>query len=184
MCYKRDCAYLVEEYCLSGNCIAFGCPENCKFYNTIINVRHTSLVGKPVLLSNTNYGKLSNTQQNLLNELNQNRFLKKNKQIEKIKITMKDLSCITAVTGLEYSLFERNDLYILVKGSNCSVYLKKDEIAYLTNNYFKWVGHTHPGYDNYCLYPSEGDRKVLSLFSQESSCIYNSVGNFIIFDKE
>lgn len=131
MCYKRDCINFTENYYLLGECIAFGCPANCRLYNTVINARHTSLVVKPILLANTSYGKLSSTQRKILNELEQDRLLKKNKQIE--KITMKDLSCLTAVTNLEYSLFERNDMYILVKGSKHSVYLKKDEIAYLTN---------------------------------------------------
>lgn len=183
-CYKKDCMHFFENQCLMEKCIAFACPDDCELYNVVINIRHTSLIGKPALLVNSSYGKLSSTQQKLLNDLREERFLKIEKRFDKLKITMKDLSCMTAVTDLEFSLFERNDMYILVKGTNHSVPLRKDEAGYLVNSHFKWIGHTHPGHSKYCLYPSDGDRRMLMLFSQESSTIYNSIGDFLIFDKE
>ena len=150
----------------------------------IIQNRNTHIVGKPNLLYNYSEAKLSRTQRFLLDEFKSNRIIKINKKKANINVTMKDISALTAITGLEYGLFERNDIYIIVKGTYNSIYLNERESAKLINGKFKWIGHTHPGNSFNCLIPSDGDYNTLKMFKQKRSTIYNSVGDYYVFGEE
>ena len=48
---------------------------------------------------------------------------------------------------------------------------------------FRWSGHTHPWIDIFVMIPSTGDKEILKCFSQNSSVIYDSKGNFRTFEK-
>lgn len=146
--------------------------------------RNTSVIGKPSLIYNTEFGKLSNTQLKVLKLLEKDNIVEINKSLNNVKITMKDLSCMTAHTGLEYGLFERNDKYIVVKGTERGINIDKKASTTIINGKYKWVGHTHPGNTLNCLMPSDADYKVLKLLNQKSSIIYNSIGRYYIFEKE
>lgn len=92
----------------------FRCSTNDKIENIIqdsivIQTRKTHMVGKPAVIYRYSFGKISNTQQTLLNELANKDCIEIDKKKSNIKITMKDLSVLTAVTGVEYTLFERSD---------------------------------------------------------------------------
>lgn len=146
--------------------------------------RNTSLVGKPNLIYNYSFSKLSKTQKFILDQLEINNPATINKLRYSVKITLKDLSALTAYTGLEYSLFERNDSYVIAKGTKQGMHLSSKDSAKLLNGKYKWVGHTHPGNTFWCLMPSDSDYDTLKLFNQQKSTIYNSVGKFYIFERE
>lgn len=130
--------------------------------------RNTSVIGKHSLIYNTEFGKLSNTQLKLLKLLESDNIVRINKSFDNVKITMKDLSCMTAYTGLEYGLFERNDSYIIVKGNERGINISKKVSTDIINGKYKWVGHTHPGDTLNCLMPSDADYKVLKLLNQKA----------------
>lgn len=152
--------------------------------NLIIETRRTSQLGKPRLLSLTQYGELSLKQKKLLELLKNNVYVRIDKKTFNINITMKDLSCLTAYTGLEYSLFERNDKYILVKGGATGMNLGVKLSSEIINGKYRWEGHTHPGYTRNSLMPSSSDYNVLKLLHQKRSAIYNSCGDYLIYELE
>jgi hypothetical protein len=47
---------------------------------------------------------------------------------------------------------------------------------------YKWSGHTHTGVEAFARTPSDGDYKVLAMFPQKQSAIYDMTGNFDKFD--
>lgn len=149
-----------------------------------INKRNTHLVRKPKVLYNYSFGKLSKTQQQLLDMLNEKDSIEIDKKRYNIKVTMKDLSSLTAVTGVEYALFERNDKYIIFKGNSYSIHLSNNIMAMLVNQRYTWVGHTHPGREFNCLMPSDGDYETLKMLNQKRSMIYNSVGDYYVFEED
>ena len=93
-------------------------------------------------------------------------------------------SCLTAYTNVEFSLFERTDSYYLIMGTHTGVHLTPNFISRLIGMKYKWIGHTHPGTTPLCLYPSPCDYEVLNTLNQESSAIYNSVGEYYVFDRK
>lgn len=149
-----------------------------------IKRRRTPNIGKPALLVASAYGELSLKQKNLLEQFKGSSILRINKKISNIKVTMKDMACLTAVTGFEYALFERNDKYIIVQGTKYNIELSKKLVAEIVNNKYTWVGHTHPGYDIICTMPSDDDYTVLKMLGQKQSVIYNSIGHAHTFGIE
>lgn len=107
-----------------------------------------------------------------------------NKKEINLDVNMKDLSCLTAYTGLEYSLFSRNDKLILIKGTKTGMNLNSSLSFEILNKRYKWEGHTHPGFTKNCLIPSSSDYNVLKFLNQKKSIIYNSVGDYFIFELE
>lgn len=153
----------------------------------IIENRNTRIVGKPNLLHNYTFAKLSATQKKILEEINKlgkDKLLVIDKKQVNIKINMLDLSALTARTGVEFSLFERPDKYIVVMGTSHGIYLGDDEVAFLSNGKYKWIGHTHPGSGFNCLIPSDSDFETLNRLNQKKSVIFNSVGEYYIFGEE
>lgn len=149
-----------------------------------IRSRRTHSIGKPWVIANLAKENLSLTQRKILERLQNNNHCKFNKSVDNISIDMKDLSALTAYTGVEFSLFERNDIYIVYRGTPTGVNIADSEAIYLINNKFKWVGHTHPGSTALCLTPSDDDYETLKRFNQKRSVIYNSVGDFFILEIE
>lgn len=149
-----------------------------------IQNRSTSSVGRPGLIYKSSLGRMSLTQKKLLEKIRDRAKVVINRKDEKIKTDMIDLSVLTACTGLEFALFERNDRYVVFKGSATSIHLSKNELAKLLNGKYKWVGHIHPGDTFNCLMPSDGDYNTLRLFNQRHSVIYNSIGHYYVFGEE
>lgn len=72
----------------------------------IISGRQSYLVGKPNTLIIFDKARLSKTQLSILDRFNQSTldYIVITKKIDSIKITMKDIACLTAVTNIEYAL--------------------------------------------------------------------------------
>lgn len=152
-----------------------------------INNRYNAIVGKPDLLFNYTFAKLSCTQKNIYEQCKKagiHQVVMYDKHNDNIKITMKDLSALTAYTGVEFSLFERPDKYIVVMGTKTGIALSNKITALISNGKYKWIGHTHPGHDVICLTPSDSDYYVLNKLNQKRSVIYNSVCMYYIFGEE
>ena len=153
----------------------------------MINNRNTAVVGKPNLLYNYTFAKLSCTQRKIYKQCKKvgiNKIVMYNKHNDNIKITMKDMSALTAYAGVEFSLFERPDKYIVVMGTKTGISLSNKITALISNGRYKWVGHTHPGSNFNCLIPSDSDYDVLNKLNQKRSVIYNSVCMHYIFGEE
>lgn len=99
-------------------------------------------------------------------------------------VDMLDLAAFTAVTGDEFALFRKEDKHLIVRGNKSEVNIDANDARQLNEQRYKWVGHTHPGFDCACLTPSDGDYYILECFDQESSVIYNSLGERQQFYKE
>ena len=152
--------------------------------NITINSRKTSVVGKPRAVYTLVDGKPSGTQIRILNLIDNKKAIELDKKKYNIKITMQDLSVMTAITGLEYALFERSDKYLIHKGNSSSVEFTDSEIKYIKSKMYKWVGHTHPGDTRRCLTPSKGDYDLLKALGQKRSMICNSIGMYYVFEEE
>ena len=153
----------------------------------IIENRHTRIVGKPNLIYNYGFAKLSTTQKKLLEKLEKigkDKLLVIDKNHDNIKTTMQDLSALTAYAGVGFSLLDRGDKCVVTMGSSRGIYLDNNDVAFLSNGKYSWIGHTHPGNDFNCLMPSDGDYETLSRLNQKKSAIFNSVGEYYIFGEE
>lgn len=149
-----------------------------------ISNRNTPIVGKSRLIYNYNFAKLSKTQQYLVKALKDQKILEIDKHKDNMNIRMTDLSAMTAYTGIEYSLFARNDKFIIVAGNSTGMFLREKEAIYLLNKRYTWVGHTHPGNNFNCMIPSDADYDTLHFFNQRQSVIFNSVGEHYLFGEE
>lgn len=149
-----------------------------------IHTRHTSETGKPALIYNSDYGRLSKNQKLLLTSFDENGIARFDRYTDSISVKMKDLSCLTAYTGKEYSLFSRNDRQYLVVGTEKGIKIPEDLSNTLIQTGYKWSGHTHVGITDFCLLPSDADYETLRKFRQKKSVIYNSVGNYYVFGEE
>lgn len=143
-------------------------------------INRNSAAGKPqaIRIFGTD---LNNRQRRLLE-----RLPKRNSRIvvKKREATMKDLSALTAQTGVEYAMFTRGNERLIIKGHEVGVDIDVDEAKRLWAQGYKWSGHTHPGDDNLTLIASSGDYAILKEFHQESSVIYNSMGERSVFYDE
>lgn len=124
---------------------------------------------------------LNNRQQKLLEslpEFGSKVIVKKN------DVSMKDLSALTAKTGVEFAMFSKNGERLIMRGNTIRVPVNQIGAAELAEQGYRWAGHTHPGDSILCLKASPGDKLVLEKFDQEQSVIYNSKGQFEVFGKE
>ena len=156
-------------------CVEFGVFE----MNTGVNIEQRtpgSLVGKPTTLAHMQGAKPSPKQRRLLELLDGVTYIELSKSKNCIKVLMSDLCVLTLLTELEYALFERNDSYIIFKGTKHHIPLSSKWVTRLRAGRYKWVGHTHVGMDVFCLAPSAGDYETLRALGQEQSFVYNSVG--------
>lgn len=156
--------------------------QNIDYSQLSLNIgnRRTDRVGKPLILSVSTEGRLSLTQKKLLEKFKVKDKVYINRHTDKIKVDMVDLSCMTSVTKVEYSLFERPDSYIIYKGTDRGIHISNDDYIKLLNGRYKWVGHTHVGYDFFCLQGSDGDYETLKKMHQKQSVIFNCVGQYNI----
>ena len=98
--------------------------------------------------------------------------------LKKRDVSMLDLSAITAKTGDEFAMFTRKGKRLIVRGDNHNVPIGKMDAIRPRNDGYQWSGHTHPGFGDTSLIPSDGDRQILEAFEQSKSALYNSAGRF------
>lgn len=103
--------------------------------------------------------------------------------VGKKNVNLADLSALTTVTGDEFALFTKGHERLVIRGNSRSVNVDLNRAKSLCDDGYKWSGHTHPGYDFNCLAASQGDYEILQCFSQQFSVIYNSKGEFLIFER-
>lgn len=140
-----------------------------------IEQRHTGK-GSPGAISHFGVS-LNNRQKKILDSLPE---YDSRVTVPKKSVSMKDLSALTAETGVEYAMFTKGNERMIIRGSAGKVNIGEREAEELKRAGFKWSGHTHPG-DATVLQASAGDYHILSIFGQASSVIYNSLGDHYIF---
>lgn len=104
--------------------------------------------------------------------------------IDKKSVSMSDLSALTAKTGDEFALFTKGGKRLVIRGKPYMVNIDIERARELSALGYRWSGHTHPGDDTFCMFPSQGDKDILKQFNQKTSVIYNSKGQYSTFEKE
>ena len=102
--------------------------------------------------------------------------------INKGDVNLKDLAALTAKTGDEFAMFTRGSQRMIIRGNASAVYIDGAMAQELYNAGFKWSGHTHPGIGVNVKFASEGDMYILEQFNQTQSVIFDSQGNFSVFE--
>ena len=102
--------------------------------------------------------------------------------VKKADVSMKDLSALTAKTGVEFAMFTKDNQRLIVRGDDVSVNIDVEEAKELAKQGYKWSGHTHPGADDLTKMASAGDVEVLKAFGQDRSVIYDSMGRYEVFE--
>ena len=123
---------------------------------------------------------LDNRQQKVLDELPETGS---RAVFGKEDVSMLDLSALTAKTGDEFAMFTLGNKRIVIRGDERNIVLPEKEVNQMIAQGYKWSGHTHPGGSMMVLQASDADKKMLKAFKQETSVIYNSVGQYSTFIK-
>lgn len=146
--------------------------------NKPIEQRHTGK-GNPNAVLHFDV-ELNNRQQRLLDALPE---YNSSASVPKGDVSMTDLAALTAKTGDEFAMFTREGTRLVIRGNSFRVEVTPEEAYAMGKNGYVWSGHTHPGTDMNALQPSDGDYAILNQFNQNSSAIYNSTGNYLIFER-
>lgn len=101
--------------------------------------------------------------------------------VSKRDVSMLDLAALTANTGNEFAMFTRQGKRLIMRGDIETVPVRKADALKLFNAGYRWSGHTHVGRTAADLIASDGDKKILALFRQRRSAIYNALGKYVIF---
>jgi hypothetical protein len=143
--------------------------KNIKFY-TIRNPEYdASREGDPRGVY-SGYAELNARQKELLEQLpNDGDWL----ALEGGGATMNDLSVLTVKTKNEFTLFEKGPSQLIARGNAGQINIKVESIKEMVEAGYKWIGHTHT---DDTLYPSDDDLKILKMFGQRESYIYNIKG--------
>ena len=104
--------------------------------------------------------------------------------VRKRDVSMRDLASLTAETGVEYAMFTRKNERLVIRGSEYMTNITQEAAQQMAKEGWRWSGHTHPGSDDLCLLPSDGDKVILEAFGQDASMIINSRGQWTIFERE
>lgn len=170
--------------------IAVANSKNRGIMNTGSGPVYIESIDKPIEQRHTGKGnpnavlhfdvELNNRQQRLLDALP---VYNSRTSIPKGDVSMTDLSALTAKTGDEFAMFTKEGTRLIIRGNSFRVEITPEEAYAMGKNGYVWSGHTHPGIDMNALQPSSGDYAILNQFNQESSSIYNSTGNYIIFER-
>lgn len=87
---------------------------------------------------------------------------------------MKDLCALSAHEGVEFALLTKGGQQMVFRGNDHHVNsLNGETVPQYRDAGWKWSGHTHV-YGG--LIPSDGDQKILALFNQRQSAIYDYNG--------
>lgn len=104
--------------------------------------------------------------------------------VSKNNVNMKDLAALTAKTGDEFAMFTKGSERLIIRGNKNSVNIDISAAKELSEQGYKWSGHTHPGVGKNCLIASQGDVEILKCFKQTVAYIYNSQGAYLEFGKD
>lgn len=133
-----------------------------------------SAIGKPNLVSAG--ASLSKRQTVLLNNLQNDGD---SVIVSKRKCSLKDIAALSAHEGVEFALLTRKGERMVFRGNDHHVNaLNGATVQQYRDDGWKWSGHTHV-YGG--LISSDGDQKILALFDQRQSAIYDYSGNYSIF---
>lgn len=143
-----------------------------------IEQRHTGK-GKPNAILHFDV-ELNNRQKQILESLP---MFDSRAIVPKSDINMIDLAALTAKTGDEFALFTKSGERMIVRGNRFMVAITPEEAHMLGEAGYSWSGHTHPGIDINSLQPSSGDYAILNQFNQQQSLIYNSAGQYLVFER-
>lgn len=134
-------------------------------------------VGKPKFV---NAGApLSKKQNNLLNRLQNDGDLI---TVNKRDCGLKDIAALSAHEGVEFALLTRKGERMVFRGNDHHVNsLNGQTVPQYRDAGWKWSGHTHV-YGG--IIPSDGDQKILSLFGQQHSVIYDYSGAYFVFQRK
>ena len=126
-------------------------------------------IGKPKFV---NAGApLSKKQSNLLNRLQNDGDLI---TVNKRDCGLKDIAALSAHEGVEFALLTRKGERMVFRGNDHHVNsLNGQTVPQYRDAGWKWSGHTHV-YGG--TIPSDGDLKILKLFNQNQSAIYDYRG--------
>ena len=91
-------------------------------------------------------------------------------------VSMKDLSALTAMNSVEYSMFTKGGERLIIRGNDWKVGITIETAREMAKEGWTWSGHTHLGTDLAYLTPSKGDLNILEAFGQDKSVIYNQAG--------
>ena len=130
-----------------------------------------SAIGKPNFV---NAGSsLSKRQMALLNHLqNDGDFV----SVSKRECSLKDMAALSAHEGVEFAMLTRKGERMIFRGNDHHVTsLNGETVPQYRDAGWKWSGHTHV-YGG--LLPSDGDAKILKLFNQKQSAIYDYRGQW------
>jgi uncharacterized protein with gpF-like domain len=136
-----------------------------------------SAIGKPNFV---NAGApLSKKQRTLLNSLqNDGDFV----SVSKRECSLKDIAALSAHEGVEFAMLTRKGERMIFRGNDHHVNsLNGLTVPTYRDAGWKWSGHTHV-YGG--LLPSDGDTKILKLFNQKQSAIYDYRGQWGIMYAE
>ena len=103
--------------------------------------------------------------------------------VRKGDVNMTDLASMTAVTGHEFAMFTRKGERLVIRGNEIQTPVNKEQAKELAEQGYRWSGHTHPGTGVNTLVASNGDITVLEAFGQQTSVIYNSLGEYLQFGR-
>jgi len=148
--------------------------------NTINSPIEQGMHGAPSAILHIEGAKLSARQQALLAKLPE---YDSRVTVKKSDVSMRDLSALTAKTGVEFAMFTRKQERLIVRGDAVHINITPDKATALNALGYKWSGHTHIGlYNGWELSASDGDYDVLSEFNQKESVIYNAMGKYKTFE--
>jgi hypothetical protein len=102
----------------------------------------------------------------------------------KSQIKTKDIAALTAKEGVEFALFSKGNRRLIVRGDSFGTPVGEARLRQLAADGWKFSAHSHPTIGKNSLLASSGDMKVLYLFKQGQSVIYNASGEYGQFFKE
>lgn len=102
-------------------------------------------------------------------------------EVSKRSVSMRDLSALTSHENVEFALFTRKNKRLIIRGNSQSVNVDIKKAKELSEQGYKWSGHTHPGSTDAVLMPSGDDRNILKCFKQKNSVTYNGAGSYYVF---
>lgn len=102
--------------------------------------------------------------------------------VRKRNVSMRDLAALTAETGCEYAMFTKGQERRIIRGNARMTNVTPNMAREMAADGWRWSGHTHPGDTRAHLICSDGDIAVLKAFGQQRSVIYNSKGDYSIFE--
>ena len=98
-------------------------------------------------------------------------------------VSMRDLAALTATTGAEFAMLTKGNERLIIRGGPYETPMTDDEATEYRKQGYRLSGHTHPGITRDTLSGSKGDRRMLGLFEQGQSLVYNSGGKGYVFGR-